>query len=93
MRSQSLNVVAKKPARSPIKGNMTPQEQNQKRMRNELLIILNDFIKAEIMLKDKTVSYQKKQLIDPDKWRKKFRYLFEREKIFNFDLIEGSAIF
>lgn len=62
-------------------------------MRNELLIILNEFIKAEIVLKDKNISYQKKQLIDPEKWRKKFKSLFEREKVLDFDATQGSQIF
>jgi len=62
-------------------------------MRNELALILKEFTKAETILSDKTIPYQKKQLIDPDKWRKKFRFLFDREKVINFDEMEGSQIF
>ena len=63
------------------------------RMRNELMIIIKEFIKVETIMNDKNIPYQKKQLIDPDKWRKKFRFLFDREKCLNFDLIDGSSIF
>lgn len=62
-------------------------------MRNELLIILNEFIKAEIVLKDKKTSYQKKQLIDPGKWKQKFKSLFERERAIDFDMPPGSNLF
>ena len=57
------------------------------------MIIIKEFIKVETIMNDKNIPYQKKQLIDPDKWRKKFRFLFDREKCLNFDLIDGSSIF
>ena len=79
--------------KSPYKASMTVQEQTEKRMRNELQLITKEFIKVETILNDKTIPFQKKQLIDPDKWRKKFRFLFDREKCLNFDLVEGSHIF
>jgi hypothetical protein len=72
---------------------MTVQQQTEKRMRNELQLITKEFIKAETILNDKNIPFQKKQLIDPDKWRKKFRFLFDREKCLNFDITEGSHIF
>ena len=62
-------------------------------MKNELAIILKEFIKVETILSDKSIPFQKKQLIDPDKWKKKFRFLFDREKCINFDATEGSHIF
>ena len=72
---------------------MTVQEQTEKRMRNELQLITKEFMKVETIMNDKNIPFQKKQLIDPDKWRKKFRFLFDREKCLNFDLTDGSHIF
>lgn len=82
------NAIAHK---SPIK--MTIVEQTQLRMRNELALILKELQKSEQILNDKSIPFQKKQLVDPDKWRKKFRFLFDREKCINFDAQEGSHIF
>jgi len=33
------------------------------------------------------------QNVDPDKWRKKFKFLFDREKVLNFDAQESSYLF
>ena len=39
------------------------------------------------------MSQQKKALIDVEKWRKKFKFVFDREKIISFDITDGSYIF
>ena len=52
---------------------------------NELHVIFREYSKVESILKDKNVSRMKKSQVDPDKWRKKFWFMMDREKIFNFD--------
>lgn len=52
------------------------------KFQNELSIIFKEFLRTE---------GQKNS--DPSKWRKKFKFLMDREKLFNFDAIEGSQIF
>ena len=32
-------------------------------------------------------------MVDTEKWKKKFKFLLDREKILNFDSVEGSQIF
>lgn len=52
------------------------------KFQNELSLIFKEFLRSE---------NQKNG--DPSKWRKKFKFLLDREKILNFDAIEGSQIF
>lgn len=63
------------------------------KLENEIAIMMKEFAKAQAVLKDKKVSQQKKALMDLDKWRKKFKFVFDREKIIGFDATEGSYIF
>jgi hypothetical protein len=32
-------------------------------------------------------------MIDTEKWRKKFKFLLDRERVFNFDSVDGSQTF
>ena len=49
------------------------------KFQNEMSVIFKEFLRSE-----------NQKNADPSKWRKKFKFLLDREKILNFDAIEGS---
>ena len=53
---------------------------------NEIAVIYKEFVRYDNIMNDKRIPQQKKNLVDPDKWRKKFKLFFDREKLINFDL-------
>ena len=68
---------------------MTPKKAKdvlKMKVFNEIAVIYKEFVRYDNIINDKRIPQQKKNLADPDKWRKKFRLFFEREKLINFDL-------
>lgn len=82
-----------KGSKSPYKQTMSITQISKLRFENELQIIFREFLRTEQALNDKTLSAQRKLMVDTDKWKKKFKFLLDREKILNFDSVEGSQIF
>jgi len=50
-------------------------------------------VRQDNILNDKNIPQQKKNLVDQDKWKKKFKLFFDREKLINFDLVGSSQLF
>lgn len=94
MSALTTNVHNKENAsKSPYKMKLTPMQQKKIGIQNELVIIFREFSKAQTILNDKKISQVRKVQIDPDKWKKKFKYLFDREKILCFDNQNSSNLF
>ena len=68
---------------------MTPKKAKdvlKMKVFNEIAIVYKEFVRYDNITNDKRIPQQKKILADPDKWRKKFKLFFDREKLINFDL-------
>jgi len=68
---------------------MTPKKAKdvlKMKVFNEIAIVYKEFVRYDNIMNDKRIPQQKKILADPDKWRKKFKLFFDREKLINFDL-------
>ena len=68
---------------------MTPKKAKdvlKMKVFNEIHVIYKEFARLDNIMNDKRIPQQKKNLVDPDKWRKKFKLFFDREKLINFDL-------
>ena len=62
-----------------------PSEFARTRLLQELELVFKEFCKAkEIESSRDSIPYAKLQHHDPEKWKKKFKMLFEREKIVSF---------
>ena len=72
---------------------LSVHDQQKLKITNELHVIYREYSKVESILNDKKASRMKKSQVDPEKWRKKFWFMMDREKIFCFDQQEGSQQF
>jgi hypothetical protein len=54
---------------------------------------MNEFLRIQMIMNSKTLSIQKKELVDQNRWKNKFRAFLEKEKILSFDSQESSQIF
>lgn len=60
-------------------------EFTKTRMLQEFELIFKEYLKAKEIEKCRSsIPYQKLQHHDPEKWKKKFKLLFDREKIISF---------
>lgn len=59
-------------------------------MLNEIELVYKEYLRCLDYTQNKSsINYSKMQFFDPEKWRKKFKLLFDREKIIDF----GQPIF
>jgi hypothetical protein len=69
------------------------QDFTRTRLLQEIELICKEHRKAvEFKMQKAQIPYQRLQHHDPDKWRKKFKMLFEREKIIAFGKNSGSTV-
>ena len=62
-----------------------PSEFARTRVLQEFELVFKEFLKAKKFESEKaSLPYQRLQHHDPLKWKKKFKLLFEREKIIDF---------
>ena len=54
---------------------------------------MNEFLRIQMIMNSKTLSIQKKELVDQNRWKNKFRAFLEKEKILRFNSQESSQIF
>ena len=84
----SLEQVSPGKSSTVSKGGITsykPSEFARTRLLQELELVFKEFCKAkEIESSRDSIPYAKLQHHDPEKWKKKFKMLFEREKIVSF---------
>ena len=73
---------------------MKPKADALAKITDELDSILKEWVRVNTILKDATISQQKKQKIDQDRWKRKFKTLFDLNKnCICFDSIESSNTF
>ena len=62
----------------------------------ELDAIMKEFNRVQVILNNPSISKQKKQLVDQDRWKRKFKQLFAGDKnksCICFDSIESAHTF
>ena len=93
MRSSSLNIQkqasnsSQQQAGSASKQDLSykPTEFARTRLLNEFELVFKEYLKAKKVESEKdSMPYQRLQHHDPLKWKKKFKMLFQREKIIDF---------
>lgn len=91
---QSLSTMK---SQSPAKFNVSLKSAEfiKSRIQNELNLILKEHERMSSLAKSKLNTPSKKTMADPERWRNKFRFLFQRERILSFacDDANKSLIF
>jgi hypothetical protein len=54
---------------------------------------MNEFLRIQMIMNSKTLSIQKKELVDQNRGKNKFRAFLEMENILSFDSQESSQSF
>lgn len=80
---QSLSTMK---SQSPAKfnGSLKSAEFVKSRIQNELNLILKEHERMNSLTKSKMNTPSKKSMADPERWRNKFRFLFQRERVLSF---------
>lgn len=71
---------------SPAKANVSQKSADfiKTRIQNELNIILREYDRVEMITRQRAGTPAKKSMADPERWRNKFRFLFQREQVLSF---------